>query len=183
MTCRKHLPLFIYLDCSLLLYLDCSTRAFIHNFDSVYQSSGETIVNCELNAGRGRRGAAQSVDTFCGLMFFPLSSLPPSLCLLFLSPLIAILSLTVTFYSVFNLTLILSPSLFQHVSRAAITLRLGTACPGRAQAVHCLLPAQTLVKQCSNDVAATDQQTVGAIPCAGQRLHGLLGHLEATQPA
>lgn len=71
---------------------------FYSQFGSVHQSSGETIVNCELNAGRGRRGAAHSVDTFCGLMFF--LSLFPSLCLLFLSPLIPILSLTVIFYSV-----------------------------------------------------------------------------------
>lgn len=208
---------------------------FYSQFGSVHQSSVETIVNRELSAGRGRRGALTLLThlwtnvrkMFCGLIFFPLSSLfrlyvscfylshyltlslcvsvlqlylllpflylPPvyRLCLFLifflmsLSPLIPALSLSLCIslsYSTPTLSHSHSLSLFQHVSRAAITLRLCTACPGHAQAVHCLFSAQTLVKQC-NVIATTDQQTVGAIPCAGQCLQGLLGHLEATQSA
>lgn len=112
-------------------------------------------------AGRGR--PAHSVDTFWPLIMF-----------LIVFPL----------YLSFSLSLSHSLSLsLQHVSSAAISLRLCTACFGCAQAVHCLLVSQAPVKQCRFAAVAIDQQTVGAIPLAGQRLHGLPGHLEATQPA
>lgn len=90
MTCRKHLPLFIYLDCFLLvyldcflfIYLDCSTRAFIHNLVTAINQPAKQLWTANWAQGVGAVGRSlcwhilwtNVRKMFCALMFFPLSS-------------------------------------------------------------------------------------------------------------